>query len=486
LNNIGFNGGAASPSISFILQWLLGLIPGQDHKAVLFSKFYAPVSLLILGLGAWCFFRQSRLVPAACVLGSLAAMMTSVFFCVGCWGLGAHDIAAGMIFLAMACLTNPAAGQRWLLLILAGFAVGMDVTEAADVGAIFSVLVAAYAIYQACIAEGPRVKNLAAGAGKLTVIVICAVFLALQTLHGLIGTSIEGVAGTQQDAQTRAQRWGWATQWSLPKVEALGLIDPGIFGNRLDSPEGAQYWGRTGRDPAWDQYLANGEKGRTPTGVFRYVGGSNYLGVLIALIGLWSLGQSLRRRNSVFSAAQKKWIWFWSVISIVSLLLAFGHFAPFYRWFYAIPYVSTIRNPTKFLYLFTIGFIVLFAFGIDALVRKYMNNGQVGLGGWWKRAERFEKNWLIGCAIVWVASVIGWVVYRQHQPQLEQYLHGQRLSESPHDVAAFSLEQSLWFVVAFFLAAGLLALIFRGFFAGKRAGAGIVALGLVLVADLGI
>ncbi len=476
LNNVGFDGGAASPSISFALQWLLG--------PVWFSKFYTLTSLLILGLGAWCFFRQSKLSPAACLLGGLAAMLTSIFFCVGCWGLGAHDIAAGMIFLAMACLADPGARQRWLLLILAGFAVGMDVTEAADVGAIFSVLVAAYAIYQACISEGPRAKNMAMGVGKLILVVICAGFLAAQTVQGLVGTSIEGVAGAQQDAQTKAQRWGWATQWSLPKLEALGLLEPGVFGYRLDSPDGGQYWGIMGRDPAWDQYLANGQKGTTPTGVFRYVGGSNYLGVLVALIALWSLAQSLRPKNSVFSPVQKKWIWFWSVIAIASLLLAFGHFAPFYRWFYALPYASTIRNPTKFLYVFTIGFVILFAFGIDALIRKYMNNGNSSL---WKRVDRFEKYWLIGCGIVWVAALAGWFVYSQHQPQLEQYLQGQRLTQSPHDVAAFSVQQALWFVVAFFVATGLLALIFHGVFSGKRARtAGIVALGLVLVADLGL
>ena len=479
LNNVGFDGGAASPSISFVLQWLLG--------PVCFSKFYTLISLLILGLGAWCFFRQSRLAPAACLLGGLAAMLTSIFFCVGCWGLGAHDIAAGMIFLAMACLADPTARQRRLLVILAGFAVGMDVTEGADVGAIFSLLVAAYAIYQACIAEGPLAKNVALGIGKLILVAGFAGFLAAQTVQGLISTSISGVAGAQQDAQTKAQRWGWATQWSLPKLEALGLIEPGVFGYRLDSRNGGQYWGVMGRDPAWDKYLANGQKGQAPTGVFRYVGGSNYLGVLVALIGLWSLAQSLRPRNSAFSPVQKKWIWFWSVIAIISLLLALGHFAPFYRWFYAIPYASTIRNPTKFLYLFTIGFVVLFAYGTDALIRKYMNSGQAGFGSWWQRADRFEKNWLIGCGVVWVASVAGWLVYRQYQPQLEQYLQGQRLNEQPHDVAAFSIQQALWFVVAFFVASSFMVLIFRGVFSGKGARTvGIVALGLLLITDLGL
>lgn len=460
------------------MQWLLG--------PVLFSKFYALLSLLILGVGAWCFFRQSRLAPIACLLGGLAAMLTSIFFCVGTWGLGAHDIAAGMIFLALACLANPNARQRWLLLILSGFAVGMDVVEAADIGAIFSLLVAAYAIYQAWIAEGSRVKNMATGIGKLALVVICAGFLAAQSIQGLISTSISGVSGTKQDAQTKTERWGWATQWSLPKIEALGLLEPGLFGYRLETRDGGQYWGKMGRDPAWDPYFANGQKGPEPTGLFRYTGGSNYIGLLIVLIALWSFAQSFRNKNSVFDPAQKKWIWFWFAIASISLLLSFGHYAPFYRWFYSLPYVSTIRNPTKFLFLFSFGFVILFAFGVDGLWRRYMSHYQRGTGGWWQRADRFEKNWLIGCGIVWVAAVAGWYVYWLHKPDLIRYLESARLSEKPDQVADFSICQAGWFALFFFLSAGLLALIMRGFFSGKRAGAGAVALGLLLVVDLGL
>src|SRR5437660_747228 len=37
---------------------------------LLYSKFIAPISLLVLGLGAWLFFRQLRFSPLACVLGT--------------------------------------------------------------------------------------------------------------------------------------------------------------------------------------------------------------------------------------------------------------------------------------------------------------------------------------------------------------------------------------------------------------------------------
>src|ERR1043165_3099091 len=72
LNTIGFREGSAAPDITFGLLYLLGPVG--------FAKFYAPLALLFLGLGAWCFFRQLKLVPVACVLGGLAAALNSGFF----------------------------------------------------------------------------------------------------------------------------------------------------------------------------------------------------------------------------------------------------------------------------------------------------------------------------------------------------------------------------------------------------------------------
>lgn len=484
LNNVGFDAGAAAPGISFGLQWLLG--------PVWFSKFYAIISLLILGAGAWCFFRQSRLAPLACILGGLAMILNSSFFSVACWGVCAHDIAAGMFFFALAALVDTASPYRWLLVILAGFAVGMDVTEGADVGAIFSVLVAFFVLYQSFTAQGSRLKNITAGAGRLILVVVCAGLLAAQAIYGLVSTSIAGVAGAQQDAQTKANRWDWATQWSLPKTETLGLVVPGLFGYRLDTPNGGEYWGITGRTPAWAKYLAGDQQGRPPSSGFaRYTGGGNYLGVLVALIALWTAAQSLRPKNSIFGLAQKKWLWFWLTIAVVSLLLSWGRFAPFYRLVYALPYFSTIRNPTKFLYVLGFAVSILFAYGIDGLWRKYMLSPAIadqhrwaGFGRWWSKTSRFDKNWVYGCAIVWVLGLAAWYLYYQHLPQLERYLQTQHLDQPVNAVAQFSISQPIWFAVFFLVSAGLLVLILSGAFTGKRARTGAILLGLVLIADL--
>jgi len=485
LNLLGFRDWGASPSISYGLEFLLGPVG--------FAKLYAPVGLLLLGLGAWCFFRQSGLAPAACLLGGLAATLGSSFFSAACWGVASHAITVGMVFFALAAFADTSSRGRWLRVVLAGLAVGMSVTEGADIGALFSVYVAAFVVYQAWLAEGPRVKNMVAGVGRVALLAVCAALLAAQAISGLVSTEIKGVAGTQQDAETKEAHWDWATQWSLPKWETLSLVVPGLFGYRMDTPGGGEYWGAVGSAAAWDRYFANGRQGPPPQKLLRYSGGSSYLGVPVVLVAVWAAWQSLRRKDSVFSLIQRKWLWFWLGVSLISLLLAYGRFAPFYRGVYALPYFSTIRNPVKFLHVFAFALVVLFAYGVDGLWRRYMQPGEVdppgrwaGLKGWWAKANRPEKNWVYGCAITLGVSLVAWLAYASSRQALEQYLQAVQFDEvKARAIAGFSIGQTGWFVLFFVLGAGLMVLILSGAFSGGRAKWGGMLLGLVLVADLG-
>lgn len=485
VGGIGLNAGAAPANLSLGLQWLLG--------PLWFSRLYAIVSLLLLGISAWYFLRQSRLTSLACILGGLAAMLNSTFFSVACWGMSPHVLAAAMSFFALGQLMDTSPRGRWLRVILAGFAVGMCVSEGADVGAIFSLYVAVFMVYQAWTAEGPRASNLTGGFVRLVLVTACAAFLATQSIYDLVNTSIKGVVQGRQEAQTTAGHWDWATQWSLPKRETLGLIVPGLFGYRMDTPEGGQYWGKIGRNPAWDRYTENGSQGPAPSGFIRYTGTGYYEGVLLVMVALWAAIQSLRRRDSIFNIGQRKWLWFWLGISVVSLLLALGRFAPFYRWVYALPYFSTIRNPIKFLYPFGFALIVLFAYGVDGLQRKYMPaNGAAlasrwqGFKSWWNKASRLEIYWIYGCVLVWALTVVGWVIYAHQQGKLEEYLRSTQVAGDLAAIVSFSVHRIGWFLLYFLLSAGVMVLIFCGAFTGKWAKIGGILLGWLLVMDLGL
>jgi len=314
LNDVGFSAGAFTPGASALIKYALGPIG--------YAKFYAPFALFLVGLGAWTFFRALKFSQPAATLGGLAAMLNSTFFSTACWGVASQQIALGMNFFALALVmanTCETPRQvRWTRMALAGLCVGINVMEAADIGALFSLIIAAFVFYKSWVnEEGGALKKAAKGVIHVAVIGVFAGFIAFQTVVSLVGTQIQGVAGTTQDTETKMQKWDWATQWSLPKKETLGLIVPGLFGYKLDTPKdmmpalqdsyrNGAYWGGVGRDPAIDRSLDSGEQGTPAGGFMRFTGGGNYCGILVLLIAAWAVAQSLRRQNSVFVLAQKK------------------------------------------------------------------------------------------------------------------------------------------------------------------------------------
>ena len=76
LNDIGGNAGSWPLNLSALIRWGFGPVG--------YAKFFPPVALFILGLGAWTFFRQLKLTPLAAALGALAAMLNSTFLSSAC------------------------------------------------------------------------------------------------------------------------------------------------------------------------------------------------------------------------------------------------------------------------------------------------------------------------------------------------------------------------------------------------------------------
>jgi hypothetical protein len=502
LNNIGTDVGSWPLGVTALVRWALGPVG--------FAKFFPPVALFILGLGAWTFFRQLRLSPLAAALGALAATLNSSFFACTCWGVGPQEIAIGMDFFALALVVSNSletpAPVRWARLALAGLAVGMNVVEAADIGAILSVFVAIVVFYKAVADVGGSLAAKAGrGIGQVVMISAFAGFIAMHTVVSLVGTQISGIAGTGQDAESKARNWNFATSWSEPKLETLGLFVPGLFGYRLNTPKdmmeflqdryiGGGYWGTVGSDPSLDPYFEGGRKGPIPPGQIRQTSGQNYLGILVALVAVWTVAQSLRRRDSVFTESQRRLIWFWAVVSIGSLLLAYGRFAPFYRFFYMLPYASTIRIPTKFLIILSCAMVTLFAYGVHAFSRRFLEVPAANAGSplaqfknWWMKARGFDRYWTLGCVLAVIGSFLAWLIYASEKPGLVHYLRTVGFDDEnmASQIAAFSARQAGWFVLLFLLAAGLCVLVMAGVFAGKRAKLGGWLLGILLVVDLG-
>jgi hypothetical protein len=461
--------GTALVNLTSLLLWLL--------KPVAFAKFYVPCCLLILGFSACLFFRQLGFRPAVGVLGGLAAMFNADFFSYACWGLGSHTLAVAGVFLALAALVMPAAPRAWVRASLAGTAVGLAVIEGFDSGAILSLYVAAFVMAQAWVEPGSAGSRLTKGLCRLMLVAGFAAFLAAQALTVLIGTSIQGILGMEESTESKVQRWDFATQWSLPKSEALRVIIPGLYGYRMDTPDGGNYWGAVGQTPGV----------RTS----RWSGSGIYGGVLVVLVAVWAGLQSFRGGNSVFSVTERRRIWFWVVALVASLLLAFGRHAPFYQFFYALPYFSTIRNPIKFMHPFGIALVILFGFGLQGLWRRHVERAlgmespfAVQFKAWWTSVSGFDRGWTRGLLVALAMAVFGWVLYVAWRTPLEQHLHQVGFpDELGSAIAGVSIAEVGWFVLFLGVSIALMTLVMGGALSGYRARWAGLALGGLLFID---
>ncbi|MEI7733513.1 MAG: hypothetical protein WCO56_28340 [Verrucomicrobiota bacterium] len=446
-----------------------------------FNNLHLPIAILFLGMCAWLFFRQAGFGPTVAILAALAAALNGNFFSNGCWGLSTRETCLGMTFLAMAAIASPG---HWIAKsILAGFAVGLSISEGADNGAIFSLFVAAYATAHAVLeADGWATKILRHGV-RMILIVVAAVVMAFPSLSAYMGISITGVAGMEEKQQSKEARWDWATQWSLPKLETLRVIIPGLFGYRLDTGDGGNYWGTVGQQPGWEQHHQ---------GFPRHSGSGEYAGVLVALLAGYGVAQSLRKKGGAFTPVESKMVWFWAAMGVISLLLAWGRHAPFYHLIYILPYFSAIRNPMKYMHPFHMVLMILFAYGLLALARQYLSNPKGAatsltehIQAWWSKAVSFEKRWVYTMAGLVAFSVLACLMYYASQGDLIKFLTRTGFTENDAKaIALFSVKEVGMFILYLSVSSALVFVIMSGAFAGGRTKWAWMLLGFILLTDL--
>ncbi len=520
--------GSQGPAAALTVTTLSATI----FSPMLFLKIYAPMTLMLTGLCAWFFFRQLRLSNMACVLGGLAAALNMHFFSVACWGQGSWDVGAAMAFLALSAIVTPSIKQLWGRAILAGLATGMVVMESFDTGAILSVFIGGFILFHALTGEGAMGRRILRAVASEFLVVVFALFIASHTISTLVTTQVEGISGNKQDVQTRESRWVPATRWSLPKLESIEVFIPGVFGYRtsqhIDTPDhSSAYWGSIGEDPkvpmlespdpairtkALDELNAPDEVRREVLGddpiarhtaieqtllrsgaSRRFTGTGEYAGIAVSLLALFGLLSVFRREGNVFSTRERIEVGFWGGVALIALMASWGRFFFVYHWIFQLPYVSTIRNPIKFLHPFQVAWVILAAYGAECLYRLRSRFTAprteflpLHILHWFKRAARFEKNWTIGLCVAVAFSVIGWFMLgASHEALVEHLLKGGFPAALAQQIAEFNSGEILWFVVLFAVSAWIITAILSGAWAGNAVKWGAVFLGVVLVFDLG-
>ncbi|HZM05178.1 MAG TPA: hypothetical protein VFC44_19445, partial [Candidatus Saccharimonadales bacterium] len=508
-----------------ILYWIGGPVPSASPAlSTLFStivppeifmKVFAPLTMLFLGFGAWLFFRQLGFSSGACVVGGIGAGLNMHFFSNACWGLGTWNICAGMIFVALAVLVSPWVRPLWVRAALAGLSVGMAVMEGFDSGAILSLYVGAFILFLFLSQEPDAVKGILKSVWVGVVVMIFAFAISASTLYTLVGTQIKGTAAVGVSPGEKKAHWDFTTQWSIPKLETLRVIIPGIFGYRLqefitDTNKASSYWGKIAEDPRVEELESSNPKTRAATAAGigmpleyqnvmagndmnaqnqivdqvkskvqrRHTGSGEYTGVLVCLLAFFGLFSSWRKEGSPYTRNEQRAVWFWGGAALISLLAAWGRHGFLYEVIYRLPYFGNIRNPMKFMHPLNISLIILSGYGLEALSRRYLRNATTRADilpqhvlRWWKRATGFEKKWTTGTLVVLGVALLALLLLSGSKTDLVHYLeHNGFSADLAPQMAGFCIQEVLLFIVFLAASAGVVAGILSGAWGGRTAG----------------
>ncbi|MCK4907359.1 MAG: YfhO family protein [Spirochaetes bacterium] len=214
------------------------------------------------------------------------------------------------------------------------------------------------------------VAKLIAGYTLMVLMTIIITFHILPNITRQADSKIGGKASVSDQ-----QKWDFATQWSLPFEETLDFFIPGIFGwksGHKDSP----YWGRMGQSP---QQAQQGRSG--------YKLNSENVGLIAVLFVIFAFFVSRKDRKTEHR--------FWLFTIITAIILSFGRFLYVPYWlFYKLPYMDTVRNPNKFIWLISFAVPVIAAYGFNYLFHSDIKKNLA------KRADSFIKWLKIGLAVL--------------------------------------------------------------------------------------
>ena len=478
LNWVGAHGGSLLPSFTFGQFQLLGPVG--------FSKFHAPIALFFLGLATWVACRGLGFKPAVCFITAIAASLNMNVFSNACWGLSSRPWALAASLLAVGAIGSARTSKLWVRCALAGLAVGMGITEGADVGIIFSVFVGCFGLVFFAFQGQPSASSITQAVARVTVIAAFAGFMAFHIIDALVfRAKVMDAVSSQKQSMSPEQQWGWATQWSLPKSETLRLVIPGLHGYRMDTPDGGRYWGAAGQDPQWET---------TKQGFPRFSGAGEYAGVTVVLLAVFGCFLAWANPGQVFKPLERRIIAFWAGSAVVALVFAWGRFAPFYTVLYHLPVFSSFRNPIKWTHPLHLALLLLSAYGLEGLWRGYIEKLSVGRGlsAGWDKLVGFEKRWVWGSIGFFCVSVLGWLMYVGSKDDLIRYLLANAVADPRREpaesvvreIARFSQSEVGIFVFVLGLSIALLSLAITGFFSGVRSRWATAALSLVILFDL--
>ena len=340
----------------------------------------------------YLFLRELGLSPLACVVGGVmfgwhGHLFSNVF--------GGHFAPSWMLVffpLAMWAAVRACRGGNWRHAMAAGVCTAIMLGMGNDQGALAALLVGA--VFLAAVARALWLR--AAGwwriLARLGLTMLTAAVVAAPQFQ--LASQFGGGEMKTPGSEDPRVKYAWATQWSWPPEETLQFLAPGFFGWRTGDPEGP-YWGRMGGSEGWAQ---------TRQGFRNFSLESSVIGTLpfvLLCVGAWWCCRR-REETSMFVSEQRFYALLFAAIGVVTYALSMGKYTPVYGWFYQLPYMSTWRNPNKFLLVLSnFCFVVVAAYGAHAFIEVF------GGSATWERFRGVMRRWLMaGVGVIGVVLVL--------------------------------------------------------------------------------
>lgn len=237
--------------------------------------------------------------------------------------------------------------------LLAGISIGFMMIEQQDVALLAILFIGPYILFR-LLGRFPKIWN----RWMILLLPIAIISLSLSS-HTLLKSYKNNISDAKSIQNTTEEKWNYVTQWSMVPSEWPDLIAPGWSGWSSDHSD-YPYWGKLGQSPEFkDQKI----------GFRNFKLDSIYIGTLPFIFSFLAIILA----KYYHDPEDRKFIFFWSIASILALLIACGKYSLIYKGFFQLPLVSNIRAPIKLLDNMQIGLGILSAFGLHVLINNKLS-----------------------------------------------------------------------------------------------------------------
>ncbi|MCL1920261.1 MAG: hypothetical protein FWG50_04155 [Kiritimatiellaeota bacterium] len=425
-------------------------------------------SVLLLALAGAYYLRSLRVDAWAAYGGGLFLGLSGYMFTLFCAGhLGFFWLMGGFFWtfgLLNRCLGEE--GRLHHFMLLGAVAMWAQPGQP-DVWVLFAAVFAFYALWRFWLARARLQKVWP----KFLVTALIAVLVGLPGVRSVFTQHLAGrdrqianvmSKGADTGQKDSAERWDFATGWSLPPSDCAELVIPGYFGNASFHPP-YPFWGKLGSVPE--------EQERKPWPNYRQH--TVYLGLVTVMMAAVGLLAWRRKPALAEGEADTRDVPFWCVVGLGALVLAMGRYTPCYRLFYSLPYMDYLRAPVKFLHFTEVAVAMLAGFGLHALVKRE------------RVAERSARNLFFVAAGVAVALAIAAVMASLGKGAMEKQIAnmGFGLERFAPTLSAYAVYNCIRTTIIALFVAGLMY-VWKGGKKIRLAVCGIVLLGVIDLAGV--